>query len=255
MLVQLSDLHVGARTGGDPERDAAAAVRAVTALRPAPSAVLVSGDLADSGTPEQYARVRALLAGLPPQVPVHVLPGNHDDRAALRAAFPIGGEATASAADGRYRYAVRCGGLRLVACDTTVPGQDAGRLDAEHRAWLAETLAADLLTPTILALHHPPLLTGLRPLDPLAVPAQDRAPLAELLAKHPQVRRVVAGHVHVASTALLGGVPVMTAPSVWRTQPALDLEEPGWRMVDAPAGFLVHVLLDGQLVTHARTVG
>jgi 3',5'-cyclic AMP phosphodiesterase CpdA len=90
LLAQLSDPHVFAATGDPAAADAlAAAVRDVRALRPAPDAVLLSGDLAADGRPEEYARVRELVAPL--AMAVHALPGNHDDRAALRAAFGLPG--------------------------------------------------------------------------------------------------------------------------------------------------------------------
>src|SRR5262245_6213568 len=113
MLAQLSDPHI--RLGDDaPDRALAAAVAAVAALDPAPDAVLVSGDLADTGDPREYARVRELLAPLP--MPYHVLPGNHDDVAALEAVF------------GPVSYAADVGDLRLVALDSTIPGRGDGRI-------------------------------------------------------------------------------------------------------------------------------
>src|SRR4051812_44220172 len=102
------------------------------ALDPAPDAVLLSGDVAADGRPEQYARVRELLTPL--AGPVHALPGNHDDRAELRAAFGLAG-----AGGEPIRYAVEFGGLRLVLCDTTQPGRDDGRLDADALEWLDDT--------------------------------------------------------------------------------------------------------------------
>jgi hypothetical protein len=81
------------------------AVEAVLALDPLPDAVLISGDLADTGAAAEYERVRELLTPLP--MPVHLLPGNHD-----RLEW-----------DGPY--AADVGDLRLIACDTTKPGEDA----------------------------------------------------------------------------------------------------------------------------------
>src|SRR4051794_3171998 len=131
MLAQVSDPHVGIEPGA--EARLAAAIAEIRALPQAPDAVIVTGDLAAHGRPEEYARVRELLAALP--IPVHVLPGNHDGRGALRAAFGLAGEA-----DDPIQYVVSCGPLRLVVCDTTVPGADHGRLDV---AWLDAKLAAE----------------------------------------------------------------------------------------------------------------
>ena len=86
-------------------------------------------------------------------MPVHLLAGNHDDRALVRETFGLAGSG-----DEPIQYAVQCGDLRLVACDTTIPGRDGGRIDVE---WIAAALEADTQTPTILALHHPPVAIGI----------------------------------------------------------------------------------------------
>jgi 3',5'-cyclic-AMP phosphodiesterase len=254
ILAQLSDPHVEAGPGDTASADAlGAAVRAVLRLDPAPDAVLVSGDITNLADARSYARVADLLAPLP--MPVHVLPGNHDDRAALRAAFPSA--AVDGPADAPYRWAVRCGGLRLVGCDTTIPGHEGGELDADARTWLVRALEADIDTPTILAMHHPPIEVGIAAFDAIGLPPDDRWALSGLLEMAPGVRRVVCGHVHRAAAGELGGVGVFTCPSV-HLQARLDLGgdataeivlEPG-----APA-FGVHVLRpDGRVVSHVEPV-
>jgi Icc protein len=253
-LVQLTDLHIGA-PDGDPSADLRAALAAVAALRgdARPAAVLVTGDLVNDGTAEQYAAVRELLAAV--QVPLHVLPGNHDDRAGLRAAFPLGAlDDGAGVAAAPYRYAVRCGNLRLVACDTVVPGEDGGAFGPDQLAWLAATLAQDPVTPTLVAMHHPPIPVGLPVLDPMALPPADRAGLAAVLAEHPQVHRVICGHVHLAAAGAVGATPVLSAPSTWRIQFRLDIAVPELRKVDGPAGLAVHALLEDQVVSFVRAV-
>jgi 3',5'-cyclic AMP phosphodiesterase CpdA len=81
---------------------------------------------------------------------------------------------------------------------------------------------------------------------------QDRVALAELLGTHPQVRAVTCGHVHLAAQGRLGSTPVLASPSTWRRHFRLDLGEPGLHPVMGPAGFVVHVLVDGELVSHVR---
>lgn len=251
MLAQISDPHIGSAEGGDPERDLADAVRALAALRPRPDAVLLSGDLAEHGLPAEYARVRALLEPLP--MPVLPLPGNHDDRAALRAAFPPPGEADA-APDAPSRDVATCGDLRLVVCDSTLPGRADGALDAEHRGWLDRRLAEAPQTPTIVAMHHPPLLTGMPAFDALGLAPGDRAALADQLRRWPQVRRVVAGHVHCASVAQLGGCVVATSPSTWRVHPRMRLGADDFELVEGPAGYALHAVIDGDVVSHVQSI-
>ena len=250
VLAQLSDPHVDVGPDGAGSAEAlAAAVDAVLRLRPAPDAVLVSGDLTNVSDARSYERVRELLAPL--EMPVHVLPGNHDDREALRAWFTD--DPVAGAGREPFHYAVRCGALRLVVCDTTVPGRDDGRLDAGAVAWLAEALAAEPDVPTIVALHHTPLLTGIPAMDAIGLPAADRDALGSVLARFGHVRRVVGGHVHRACFGVLGGCPVFACPSThlqlrYSAAPEIALEP-------APPAFALHtVLAGGEAVTLLQPV-
>lgn len=90
LLAQLSDLHI--KAGGrlsygvvDTLGALRLAVDRLNALQPRPDALVITGDLVDFGTPEEYATLREALAEL--AMPFFVIPGNHDDRAALRVAF------------------------------------------------------------------------------------------------------------------------------------------------------------------------
>jgi len=238
VIAQLSDPHL--RAGADDQGSAAAlatAVAAVLELEPLPAAVLVTGDLAEHASAAEYARVRELLAPLP--MPVHVLAGNHDDGDAMREHFPLAG-------DGPYRYTTACGGLRLVACDTSRRGRDDGDLDLD---WLEAQLETD--APTIVAMHHPPLLTGIGGLDAIGLPAAQRTALAALLGRSPHVRRVVAGHVHRTAFAALGGCGVVTCAST-NLQARLQIREAGYELSDDPPAMLVHALLDGEPTSHVQ---
>jgi 3',5'-cyclic AMP phosphodiesterase CpdA len=247
LLVQLSDPHVGAEWGGgDSVAMLAAAVEAARALVPNPDAVLISGDLADHAVDAEYEQVRELLA--PVGAPLYVLPGNHDDRLALRRHFGVPG------ADGQpVQYAADLGPLRLVVLDSKRAGEDCGELDAERLAWLAETLSAAPDAPTLVALHHPPLATGIPAFDELGLPAADRLALGKVVEAHPQVRRIVAGHMHRTISAELGGRSVLAVPSTY-VQAQLEFGAEEVQVSAEPSGFAVHALLDGELVSHVQPV-
>jgi 3',5'-cyclic-AMP phosphodiesterase len=214
---------------------------------PTPDAVLVSGDLAEHAADAEYERLRELLAPL--QAPLYVLPGNHDDRLALRRHFGLSG-----AGGEPVQYAADLGPLRLVVLDSTRPGEDEGELDADRLAWLEATLAGAPDTPTLVALHHPPLLTGIPAFDEIGFPAADREALGRVVEGHPQVRRIVAGHVHRAISAELGGRSVLAAPSTY-VQARLDFGAAEIELsADDPPGFAVHAWLDGKLVSHVQPV-
>jgi 3',5'-cyclic-AMP phosphodiesterase len=247
LLAQLSDPHIGADwAGGDPVAGLAAAVESVRSLRSQPDAVLVSGDLSDNATDAEYELVRELLAPL--QAPLYVLPGNHDDRRALHRHFGVPG------ADGEpVQYSVDFGPLRLVVLDTTRPGEDPGALDAERLSWLDDELATAPQVPTLLAMHHPPLVTGVPALDDVGLPAADRRALGEVVERHRQVRRLVAGHVHRTMTGEFAGRAVLTVPSTY-VQARLDFDANEIELADEPAGFAVHAVIDGDLISHVQPV-
>jgi Icc protein len=247
LLAQLSDPHLGAGwAGGDPADGFAAAVGAVRAMPLQPDAVLVSGDLADHAADDEYDQVRELLAPL--QAPLYVLPGNHDDRRALHRHFGLPG-----ASGEPSQYSVELGPLRLVVLDTTRPGEDRGALDSDRLNWLDNELSRITDLPTLLAMHHPPLVTGVPAWDEYGLPAPDREALRDVIQRHPQVRRLVAGHFHRPIAGELAGRPVLTVPSTYvQARPNFDSGEIEW--VHEPAGFALHTILDGELSSHIQLV-
>jgi 3',5'-cyclic-AMP phosphodiesterase len=247
LLVQLSDPHIGATwADGDPVAGLRAAVESVRRLPDAPDAVLMSGDLAEHGADGEYEIVRELLSQL--GAPVFVLPGNHDDRETLRRHFDLPGATGAP-----VQYAVDLGPLRLVVLDSTRPGEDWGELDAGRLRWLDAELAAAPDQVTFVALHHPPASTGNAAWDEIGLRAADRRALGDVLQRHPQVRRVVAGHAHRAMTSELAGRAVFVMPSTY-AQTRLNFTSHEIEMAAEPLGFAVHALLDGEVASHVQPV-
>ena len=236
-IVQLSDLHL-ADDDPAPVQALREAVTTVLALSTPPDGIVLTGDLADHGRPEEYALLRTELERLP--MPVHPLPGNHDDVGALLEAFP---------AVPAPNYAVTVGGVRLVCCDSTVPGQPGGTLSDPE--WLDATLAEEPGTPAVVAMHHPPYPTGVRWIDAMGHAHPER--LAAVVARHPQVVRVIAGHVHTGSVSGFAGTVATTCPSTYQQIHA----DPGGGPAGSSAkpGFALH-LIDGlNAVTHFHPVG
>ncbi|HEX8084983.1 MAG TPA: phosphodiesterase [Solirubrobacteraceae bacterium] len=244
LLAQISDLHVGV----DDDRAAENAARAVEAVASwAPDAVLVSGDLASGPAEGEYERVRELLAPL--SMPVHLLPGNHDDPDGMRAVLGAPGEPGTP-----LQYAADVGPLRLVVADTTLRGRGDGALGAERLAWLDATLAEQRDRPTLLAMHHPPLLLGNPAMDEFRLAPEDRAAVARLLERHRHVIRVLCGHMHRNAYGVLAGVPVFFSPAT-SIQLKLDFQATELTFSDEPPGFALHRLADGELITHVVAVG
>lgn len=255
LIAQISDTHVcaeGTRLYGriDTNAGLARAIETVNRLKPRPDLVLMSGDLAESGEAAQYAMLRKLLARL--ELPVHVMPGNHDSRDGLRAAFAD--HAYLPAAGEFLHYALELGPLRLLALDTQVPGEHGGALCAERLRWLESALDRDRERPTLIAMHHPPVPIGVDWLD--RSNCANAEGLAALVQRHPQVDRILCGHVHRAAQLRFAGTMVATAPST-AYQVALELGHDGEAHLIAgePPGFLLHRWHGGRLTTHVIPVG
>lgn len=247
MIVQLSDPHIGATwVDADPAAGLAAAVELARRICPSPDAVLISGDLSENAADSEYEQVRELV--VPFDAPLYVLPGNHDRRELLRRHFDLPGDGAEP-----VQYARAAGPLRLVVLDSTLPGEDGGELDAGRLRWLDDELGAHPDTPTLIAMHHPPLLTGIPAWDDIGLPEADRRALAEILSRHGQVRRIVAGHVHRTIAAGLAGTSLMVVPSTY-VQGKLDFDAHEIQLADEPPAFAIHALIGGELVSHIQPV-
>lgn len=246
-VVQFTDPHLGADWSQDPAAALAAVIVGMNRTLPhGPDAVVVTGDVAGTPTDGEYRQAREVLASL--SAPVYVLPGNHDDRDGLRRHFDL------PPTDGAtLSYVADLGPVRLVALDTQNPGYGGGRIDGGRLEWLKRTLADDPATPTLLAMHHPPLVTGIPGMDAIGIPERDRIGVAEVVSRHPQVQVIIAGHVHRAIVGRLGTTPVVAIPST-DVQLVLDFDTDELRFVAEPRYFAVHVLVDGQLVSHIEPV-
>ena len=254
LIAQITDTHI--KSAGrlaynriDTARNLAACVDHLMRLPERPDMVLLTGDLTDFGCPEEYAHLRRLLEPL--DMPLFPVPGNHDDRGNLRDAF----------ADHDYlkdddeflHYAVDGYPLRMIGLDTTIPGKPGGELCAARLAWLDGQLGMAPEKPTILFMHHPPIVTGIQHMD--VTNCANAGALGDLVESHPQVFQIVCGHVHRPIHTRWHGVTVTIAPSSSHYV-ALDTRENGpadW-MLEPPAVQL-HRWQDGMLISHLSFIG
>lgn len=249
VFAQVSDLHLD---GG--RRAEARARQVVSHLAELPGtidAVLVTGDLADHGTEAEYRQVRDVLAPLYERFPVLLCPGNHDSRGPLRKIL-LGDQETDQAAP--VNQVRQIAGVRIVLCDSSVPGRTEGLLEPETLEWLDWTLTAAPGRPTLVALHHPPVDLGLPYIDGIKLREADR--FADVLRRHPQIAAVLCGHAHTMATTGFAGLPLVCAPGVASAALMPWEQTPGqiWKTLDAPAALAFHLLRNGRLTSHARTV-
>lgn len=201
-------------------------------------AIIISGDVSDDGSAESYTIFRSLAEGL--EAPLFVIPGNHDRREAMRAAF--GGDGYLPAT-GKLNWCQKVGGLMLIGLDTLIEGESGGEFDADALDFLTSALNGAGRTPVLLALHHPPFQTGVQFLDRIGLKGSDQ--FAAILAAHQGPLRVICGHIHCTMVAEVGGKIALSGPSAASTF-AMDLRNgaPAGFMTE-PDGFVAHVWQDG----------
>jgi 3',5'-cyclic AMP phosphodiesterase CpdA len=225
------------------------AVAALNRLDPLPDAAVLTGDLVESGAPEQYAHLRALLAPL--RMPVFAIPGNHDAREPMREAFIGDGYLPRQ---GFLNFAIEDSPLRIIGLDTLVPGEGGGAVCSERLRWIDRILSEGQDRPALVLMHHPPFLTGISHMDRLGLAG--RAAFAEIVRRHPQVERIACGHLHRPIESRFAGTVAGTAPSTAH-QIVLDLR-PDARASFAfePPGYQLHYWReDAGLVTHTVSIG
>ncbi|MCE9621982.1 MAG: metallophosphoesterase [Actinomycetia bacterium] len=184
-VAQISDSHLKREPGtgeGSPDEMLRRAVALVAEAQP--DVLLLTGDIADDGSTEAYARVAQAVKVL--GVPVLATAGNHDDPAAVAEAFGAVDE-------------LSIGGWRVLLFDTTIPKTEHGRIAV---ADVVRRLGPDNGVPTLLGLHHPPITTSTHPWMRL----EGGSELVAALTARSDVRVVVSGHLHEAFNAVLGGV-------------------------------------------------
>jgi Icc protein len=256
-IAQISDLHIkppGALAYGrvDTAKALERCVAALNAFEPQPDLVVISGDLADTPRAEEYEYLKRLLAPLKPHFVG--IPGNHDSREMMRAAFPSAPYAFSS---GPLNQSVEAGGLDLVLLDSSVPGKPHGELDVPTLQWLDETLAASKDRPALLFLHHPPFKTGIWHMDSQNLLNADK--LAPIVRRHPRVQLIAAGHVHRATLTMFAAVPATICPA---PNHAVDLDLEKLRELSfkvEPPAFHLHTWFPGEgfgsVVTHQVPIG
>jgi 3',5'-cyclic-AMP phosphodiesterase len=257
LIAQISDLHIkppGQLAYGrvDTAKALERCVATLNAFKPAPDFVVISGDLADTPTAEEYEDLKRLIAPL--TLRFAGIPGNHDSRDMMRAAFPQSAYAFPS---GPLDQKVEIDALDLLLLDSSVPGKPHGELDAPTLQWLEATLASSASRPALLFLHHPPFVTGIGHMDRQNL--HNAGELASVVRRHPRVQLIATGHVHRAALTMFAGTPctICPAPNHAVDLDLAELREPSFK-VEQPA-FHLHTWFPGEgfgnLVTHQVPIG
>lgn len=251
LIAQITDIHLGFEPGNAREANHLRLERniaALNAISPQPDFLLVTGDIADRGTAEAYAQFREAISAI--ACPVYCCPGNHDRRDLFRAALP-----QPTALPGFIQYGFDAGELRVLVLDTLEEGHHGGSFCEARAAWLKAELTQNPERPTLIALHHTPIASGIAWMDPApAAPWIER--LEECLRGQAQVVKIVCGHIHRPVAAQWQGhglaVCAATASQLSLDFAPVDPDRPDGRIMvtNAPPAFALHYWNGRELVTH-----
>jgi Icc protein len=241
VIAHVSDTHFG-NDIQDPAPRTAAVMDHLLAMDPRPDILVVSGDVADHGLPEEYDAARAWLDRW--SGPLAVCPGNHDVRSEFVAGLGL-----------EARSVVEAVGARFVMLDSLIDAVDGvrvdpGQLGPEQLTWLDQRLAEDA-RPTYVVLHHPPTSIALELMDPIRLVDGDA--LADVVTRHPHVVATLVGHAHTMCATTFAGRPLLVGGGVVSTVTA-DAESPPTLWYDAPPSFALHLVEDGRVTTHWRAL-
>ena len=254
-IIQISDPHIvpnGQLAYGQVDTAAALAscVKTVNRLLPEIGPVdlaIVTGDITDFGTKEEYQLFHEIMEPL--KLPYRAIPGNHDNVVNMRACFS---DQSWMPSTGPINWTIEFDDLVLIALDSSIPGQAHGHLSEETLSFLVNTLERQNGLPALVALHHPPITTGIEKMDIQNL--RDSARLEAILSGYPGELRLICGHVHRNIVAPFGSIICQIAPGVSHAV-SMDLRPNAPNcLTKEPGGVLLHETRAG-IVTHHIPTG
>ena len=219
IIAQITDLHIGFHGKGNPCENTQRLdiiIKSMRGLKAQPDLMLVTGDLVESGEKWAYEQLKESLAVF--DFPVFMALGNHDKRENFQSVFP-----DVAFADGFLQYTIDNYPVRIIVLDTLEEGRHGGSFGEKRAKWLEERLSEQTDKPTILALHHPPIKTGINWMT--ADPNSEWVKTLEgIVSRHKHVIHMVAGHIHRSIFKKFAGTTISVCPAV-APQVKLELAE------------------------------
>lgn len=240
LIAQISDLHA------ESQASSIEAMRRARSylFRLQPQVLIFSGDLVESPTEANYRLVSRLLADLP--FPVFMIPGNADNRSAMRDAF--------SGHDywprtGPMNFAVDLvSTTRLIGFDVTVDGESFGLATTESLGWLETVCARQPQLPALIMMHQHPFETGIVPLD--KVMCRNSEGFGDLVSRFAgRIGAIVCGHGHRTIFTTFRNAPAVMCPSLAAANPLLLDGHEEVEVTDGP-GLLVHHFHENRINSH-----
>jgi len=253
-ILFLSDLHMtkAGQTiiGLDPAERLARALDHALANHGDAAHVLILGDLAHQGSPAEYERLAAVMARCP--LPVTATLGNHDIRANARAALPWLARDTAGFAQASFGW----GDTRVIVLDTLdedgIAPHHGGHLCDTRMTWLHQQLHDSSESNLLIALHHPPLITGFDGMD--AINLSNAPELVSILSRQGRPAHLICGHVHRTVSGRTGALSYTLLKSPCHQMPMTLGAGGSGLSVDEPGAYGIALLHESGPIVHTEDV-
>lgn len=247
-ILQLSDPHTEER--GFLAYDVAdtcamiyAAVRHIKSLRNKPDMVIVTGDIASEAKNEAYVIFRDAISQL--EIPVYILPGNHDNRETMMRHLSRWCPADPAILP-NLCYRVHSEEAWILCVDTTETNQHNGFFNDKEAQWLERKLEENAgALPVLIFMHHFPFHTGMKHMDEPFVGVEK---FAQIMRRFPG-GFICCGHMHRAFTTLWENCLAASCPSS-AMQMEIDISQSGGDafFMEAP-GYALHSVRAGNVIT------
>ena len=170
--------------------------------------LVVTGDVSDDGSMESYLSAYEKLSKL--NVPILVIPGNHDLRDPMRKVFHENVQFSKNSS--QFDWVFEIDETLIIGLDTLVEGENFGFLEEKSLNFLSYQLSNNSGSDLVLLIHHPPIKTGIYFMDQIGL--TNSSDLSECLKATNRPIKILCGHVHGVYHGLLGIHPVVSAPSI-----------------------------------------
>lgn len=205
-IAQITDIHLteydsdtlqGVDTGESLRR----VLGAISALSPRPSLIIASGDLVQTANSRSYSRLKSIFCDM--NLPVYVLPGNHDDSEMMRQHL-AGGTV-------KYQSKVELKGWSILLVDSTIKEEHHGIVSEKEQTLLENNIGLGLNQPTLIALHHPTINSC----PSFGCRLDNKDKFISYLKQQPSIKAVIAGHTHLVAEDIDADLSQYTTPSTF----------------------------------------
>lgn len=236
LIAHLSDSHISEPDAVNSDRagELRRCIEHINGLDPQPDLVVHSGDVTHNGTVAEYAVSVDILSRL--HAPFCVIPGNRDDRTALRTAFV---DRLPEDCHAEFvQYAVMGEKTCVILLDSVSGQSNKGRLCEARLAHFSSLLDQAGDRQVAVFMHHPPFEVTESKYPVQFENWSEVDAFSSIVSQAGNVRHIYCGHSHRAAKGGLGEISASTIPSAasdLRMGPPVSVQEvlPLYRLAEA----------------------